>query len=83
MQDHGIATSLGFRFGPVAYANDVVTLTDEAFEVMQGAEVLIVDAMRFRPHPTHAHLDRALEWIERVAAQAGFFDQSPRRYGLC
>ena len=72
IQDHGIATSLGFRFGPVAYANDVVTLADDAFEIMQGVEVLIVDAMRFRPHPTHAHLERALEWIEQVGPKRAF-----------
>ena len=82
-QDHGTTTSLGFRFGPVAYANDVVTLSEEAFEVMAGVEVLIVDAMRFRPHPTHAHLDRALRMDRTLAAKAGFFDQSSRRYGLC
>jgi phosphoribosyl 1,2-cyclic phosphate phosphodiesterase len=72
VQDHGIAQSLGFRFGPVAYANDVVTLPEAAFDVMAGVDVLIVDAMRFRPHPTHAHLDRALEWIERVGPKRAF-----------
>lgn len=72
VQDHGIATSLGYRFGPVAYANDCVALGEEAFEAMAGIEVLIVDAMRFRPHPTHAHLDRALEWIGRVAPRRAF-----------
>jgi phosphoribosyl 1,2-cyclic phosphate phosphodiesterase len=72
VQDHGIAQSLGFRFGPVAYANDVVTLPEAAFDVMAGAEVLIVDAMRFRPHPTHAHLGRALEWIERIQPKRAF-----------
>lgn len=66
VQDHGTIPSLGFRFGPISYANDVVHLDDTAFEVMAGSEVLIVDALRYRPHPTHAHLDRALEWIERV-----------------
>jgi phosphoribosyl 1,2-cyclic phosphate phosphodiesterase len=72
VQDHGIAQSLGFRFGPVAYANDVVTLPEAAFDVMAGVDVLIVDAMRFRPHPTHAHLERALEWIERVGPKRAF-----------
>ncbi len=72
VQDHGVATSLGFRFGPVAYANDVVALPDDAFDIMQGIEVLIVDAMRFRPHATHAHLDRALEWIERLQPKRAF-----------
>ncbi len=71
-QDHGTTSSLGLRFGGMAYANDVVTLSEEAFEVLQGAEVLIVDAMRFRPHPTHAHLDLALEWIERVGPKQAF-----------
>ena len=59
-QDHGSIPSLGFRFGRFAYANDVVELPDEAFEVMEGVEVLVIDAMRYRPHPTHAHLDRTL-----------------------
>lgn len=72
VQDHGIATSLGFRFGPVSYANDVVALGDSAFEAMAGSEILIVDAMRYRKHPTHAHLDLALEWIERVGPREAY-----------
>ena len=72
VQDHGIATSLGFRFGPFAYANDCVTLSDAALEAMTGVDVLVVDAMRYRPHPTHAHLERALEWIARIAPRRAF-----------
>jgi len=71
-QDHGTIPSLGFRFGRIAYANDVVALPEEAFEVMAGVEVLIVDAMRYQPHPTHAHLDLSLEWIERIAPKRAF-----------
>jgi phosphoribosyl 1,2-cyclic phosphate phosphodiesterase len=71
-QDHGSIPSLGFRFGGFAYANDVVELPEEAFEVMAGVEVLVVDAMRYRPHPTHAHLDRTLGWIERIGPQRAF-----------
>jgi len=66
-QDHGTMPSLGFRIGGLSYANDVVDLNDAAFEVMAGSRVMIVDALRYTPHPTHAHLERALEWIERVA----------------
>jgi len=72
VQDHGTTCSLGLRFGPVAYANDVVHLTEEALKIMAGVEVLIVDAMRFRPHPTHAHLDLALDWIKRVGPKRAF-----------
>lgn len=70
--DHGSISSLGFRFGNIVYANDVVRVPDEAFPLMQGAHVMIVDAMRYRPHPTHAHLERALEWIERVGPERAF-----------
>jgi phosphoribosyl 1,2-cyclic phosphate phosphodiesterase len=72
VQDHGTTCSLGLRFGPVVYANDVVRLTEEALKIMAGADVLIVDAMRFRPHPTHAHLDLALDWIDRVGPKRAF-----------
>jgi phosphoribosyl 1,2-cyclic phosphate phosphodiesterase len=68
-QDHGTMTSLGFRIGALAYANDVVRLDDAAFEAMAGCRVMIVDALRYTPHPTHAHLERALEWIERVGPE--------------
>jgi len=70
--DHGTIPSLGFRFGRLAYANDVVALPEEAFEIMAGVEVLIVDATRYRPHPTHAHLDLSLEWIARIAPKRAF-----------
>ena len=65
-QDHGTMASLGLRFGPVGYSNDVVALDDRAFEVLAGVDVWIVDALQRRPHPTHAHLDLTLEWIERL-----------------
>jgi phosphoribosyl 1,2-cyclic phosphate phosphodiesterase len=66
VQDHGFSKSLGFRFGNVGYSTDVVTLTDEAFEILAGVDVWIVDALREAPHPTHAHLARTLGWIERL-----------------
>jgi len=72
LQDHGTIPSLGFRFGAVGYANDVVMLPEESLQALEGVEVLIVDAMRYRPHPTHAHLDRALEWIDRLRPRRAF-----------
>ncbi|RAK52157.1 MBL fold metallo-hydrolase [Phenylobacterium deserti] len=65
-QDHGEIRSVGYRFGDVAYSSDVVDLDDAAFEALAGLDVWIVDALRRRPHPTHAHLDRTLQWIERA-----------------
>lgn len=71
-QDHGTTSSLGLRFGPIAYVNDVVRLPEAAFEVLAGVDCLIVDAMRYRPHGTHAHLDLALDWIARVKPRRAF-----------
>lgn len=65
-QDHGGVRSVGYRFGGVAYSSDVVGLDAAAFAALQGLDVWIVDALRRRPHPTHAHLDLTLEWIARV-----------------
>lgn len=65
-QDHGGVKSVGYRFGKLAYSSDVVALDEAAFEALQDLDVWIVDALRWRPHPTHAHVDLALEWIERL-----------------
>jgi phosphoribosyl 1,2-cyclic phosphate phosphodiesterase len=65
-QDHGGVRSVGYRFGDVAYSSDVVGLDDAAFAALEGLDVWIVDCLRRRPHPTHAHLDRALAWIAQV-----------------
>lgn len=63
---HGRIRSLGFRCGPFAYTPDCDRLDDAAFAALDGVECWIVDALRRTPHPSHAHLDRALEWIARV-----------------
>lgn len=65
-QDHGTMTTLGYRFGPVAYSTDAVALGDEAFAALQGIDLWIVDCLGYEPYPTHAHLEKTLAWIERV-----------------
>ena len=65
-QSHGRIRSLGYRFGSVAYSPDVDGLDEEAFAALDGVECWIVDALRYTPHPSHAHLERTLEWIARV-----------------
>ena len=65
-QRHGRIRSLGFRFGPVAYSPDVDGLDEDAYAALDGVECWIVDALRYTPHPSHAHLERTLEWIARV-----------------
>lgn len=65
-QIHGEITSLGYRFGSIAYSSDVSELPEASFAALRDLDLWIVDALRYTPHPTHAHLERTLGWIERV-----------------
>ena len=65
--DHGSMNALGFRVGPFAYLPDVLTIPDAAWPSLTGLECLVIDALRRKPHPTHAHLDLTLGWIARLA----------------
>lgn len=65
-QRHGEIRSLGFRFGPIAYSPDVSSLDEDAFAALAGVDTWIVDALRYTPHPSHAHVALALEWIARL-----------------
>lgn len=62
-QAHGPIRSVGYRLGPVAYSSDVSDLDETALDVVRGCDLWIVDALRLTPHPTHAHLERTLDWI--------------------
>ena len=66
IQYHGPITSLGFRFGKVAYSTDLNGLPDASWEILEGVDTWIVDALRPQPHPTHPHLEMTLGWIERL-----------------
>ncbi len=65
-QNHGFSKTLGFRFGSMAYSTDFVELDDTAFEALDGIGTWVVDCFRRTPHPTHTHLARTLDYIERV-----------------
>lgn len=66
LQQHGDIASLGFRVGNLAYSPDVSDIPEETAALLQGLDVWIVDALRPQPHPSHFHLKRALDWIERL-----------------
>lgn len=70
-QDHGSIRSLGFRFGPLAYSSDAVGIPDESYALIDGIDCWIVDALRYKPHPSHAHVDMALDWVSRSTATRG------------
>ncbi|MEO1136941.1 MAG: MBL fold metallo-hydrolase [Pseudomonadota bacterium] len=71
LQYHGGVNSLGFRFGDIAYSSDVVGFPQQSFEALAGTQTWIVDALQYKPHKTHAHLDLTLEWLARVKPNIG------------
>jgi phosphoribosyl 1,2-cyclic phosphate phosphodiesterase len=70
---HGSQPILGFRFGGFAYLTDCNRLDDQAWPLLQGLDVLVLDALRVRPHPTHFSLDEAIDVASRLAAGRTFF----------
>ena len=64
---HGSIDSLGFRIGDFAYLPDVAEMYDAAWRAVEDLDCWVLDALRRDPHPTHAHLERSLEWIARAA----------------
>ena len=63
---HGDIEALGLRFDRIAYAPDVSRMPEESLGYLEGLDVLILDALRYAPHPTHFSVAEALELIERV-----------------
>jgi phosphoribosyl 1,2-cyclic phosphate phosphodiesterase len=64
---HGGIEALGFRIYDFAYLPDVSDIPETVWPQLAGLEIWVLDALRYRPHPTHAHLERSLEWIARAA----------------
>lgn len=64
---HGRIEAQGFRIGDLAYLPDVSEIPDGVWPVLEGLGTFVLDALRREPHPTHAHLERSLEWIARAA----------------
>lgn len=65
-QAHGRLSSLGFRIGDLAYSPDISDLPEASVEMFADLDVWIVDALRYKPHPSHFSLEEALEWIGRL-----------------
>jgi phosphoribosyl 1,2-cyclic phosphate phosphodiesterase len=64
---HGARPILGFRFGAFAYLTDCNAIPDASWPLLEGLDLLVVDALRHRAHPTHFTVAQALEVVERLA----------------
>ncbi len=75
---HGKVETIGFQFqlpsGPrFGYVSDCKTLSEAAEETLREVDVLVIDALRFTPHPTHMNFDEALATAERLNARQTWF----------
>lgn len=69
--NHGSIDALGFKIHDLLYMPDVAEIPEAAWPDIEGIDTWVLDCLRYTPHPTHAHLERALEWIARSRARAG------------
>ena len=70
---HGARPILGFRFGTFAYLTDCSRIPDESWPLLEGLDVLVLDALRHRQHPTHFTVSEALAAIARVQPRRTWF----------
>ena len=71
--DHGHSIVFGFRFGAAAYLTDHSAIPEESKAKLRGLDVLFLDALRYRPHPTHTTVDEALKLVEELQPRRVFF----------
>jgi phosphoribosyl 1,2-cyclic phosphate phosphodiesterase len=70
---HGEMPIAGFRFGNAVYLTDVSAIPEPSFALLEGVEVLVLSALRHKPHPSHATLEQALAWARRIGARQTWF----------
>lgn len=66
---HGSLPILGYRIGGLAYLTDVSRIPEASYALLEGLELLVLNALRERPHPTHLTIDEALHEASRIGAQ--------------
>ncbi len=70
---HGSQTIYGFRFGGAAYLTDHSEIPEASLELLRGLDVLFLDALRYKPHPTHSTVERSLRTVEKLEPRRAFF----------
>jgi phosphoribosyl 1,2-cyclic phosphate phosphodiesterase len=70
---HGEEEVAGFRFGNAAYLTDMSDIPEGSMRLLENLEVVILDALRHQPHPSHATLEQAIDFANRIGARRTFF----------
>lgn len=70
---HGEATIYGYRFGSAAYLTDFSEVPESSLAMLHGLDILFLDGLRYKPHPTHSTIERSLGIVERLRPKSAFF----------
>lgn len=70
---HGESEIYGYRFGRAAYLTDFSEIPESSFARLQGLEVLFLDGLRYKPHPTHSTVENSIRIANRLQAKQVFF----------
>ena len=70
---HGSNMIYGFRFGNAAYLTDHSDIPESSLNLLRGLDVLFLDALRHKPHPTHSTVERSLKYVELLGPRRAFF----------
>lgn len=70
---HGDSEITAYRFGTAAYLTDFSSIPEVTLAALDDLDILFLDALRRRPHPTHSSLDESLKVVERLSPKRAFF----------
>jgi len=70
---HGRMETGGYRFGNAAYLTDMNAIPDSSLPLLEGLDVVIIDALRERAHPSHSNIETATAWVNKIGARRAWF----------
>jgi phosphoribosyl 1,2-cyclic phosphate phosphodiesterase len=70
---HGTQTIYGFRFGAAAYLTDHSDIPERSMDLLRKLDVLFLDALRYKPHPTHSTVERSIRTVDQLAPHRAYF----------
>jgi phosphoribosyl 1,2-cyclic phosphate phosphodiesterase len=66
---HGKIQIYGYRIGNIAYMTDVSLIPETSFRLLENLDLLLIDCLRLKPHPTHINIEQSLNYISHIKAK--------------
>ncbi len=70
---HGPSTIVGYRFGKAAYLTALNDISEQSLALLEDLDILVLDALRRQPHPSHAHVEKSIQLVRRIRPKRAFF----------